>query len=144
MLAKDVKYIQLEKVLRTRLRLQLCRVIRVAAAYEGRLFQQTRVDKEPLARSQERSARHTADFRVQTEGVRDAVGGTARATLHCERASRQHDGPCAKRTTPRVSDQVIRENPASRGTEASAEELVGPPWWMVSNVLSLYLWRYFK
>ena len=81
MLAKDVKYIQLEKVLRTRLRLQLCRVIRVAAAYEGRLFQQTRVDKEPLARSQERSARHTADFRVQTEGVRDAVGGTARATL---------------------------------------------------------------
>ena len=26
-----------------------------------------------------------------------------------------------------VSDQVIRENPASRGTEASAEVLVGPP-----------------
>jgi hypothetical protein len=24
-------------------------------------------------------------------------------------------------------DQVIRENPASRGTEASAEVLVGPP-----------------
>ena len=31
------------------------------------------------------------------------------------------------------SDQVIRENPASRGTETSAEELVGPPWRMVSN-----------
>jgi hypothetical protein len=30
-------------------------------------------------------------------------------------------------------DQVIRENPASRGTEASAEVLVGPPWRMVSN-----------
>ena len=30
-------------------------------------------------------------------------------------------------------DQVIRGNPASRGTEASAEELVGPPWRMVSN-----------
>ena len=26
-----------------------------------------------------------------------------------------------------VSDQVIRENPASRGTETSAEVLVGPP-----------------
>ena len=26
-----------------------------------------------------------------------------------------------------ISDQVIRENPASRGTEASAEVLVGPP-----------------
>ena len=33
----------------------------------------------------------------------------------------------------RVSDQVIRENPASRGTETSAEVLVGPPWRMVSN-----------
>ena len=32
-----------------------------------------------------------------------------------------------------LSDQVIRENPASRGTETSAEELVGPPWRMVSN-----------
>jgi hypothetical protein len=31
------------------------------------------------------------------------------------------------------SDQVIRENPASRGTEASAEVLVGPPGRMVSN-----------
>jgi hypothetical protein len=29
-----------------------------------------------------------------------------------------------------VRDQVIRENPANRGTEASAEELVGPPWRM--------------
>ena len=28
----------------------------------------------------------------------------------------------------RSGDQVIRENPASRGTETSAEELVGPPW----------------
>ena len=31
------------------------------------------------------------------------------------------------------SDQVIRENPASRGTETSAEDLVGPPGRMVSN-----------
>ena len=29
-----------------------------------------------------------------------------------------------------VSDQVIRENPASRGTETSTEVLVGPPWRM--------------
>ena len=28
---------------------------------------------------------------------------------------------------------MIRENPVSRGTETSAEVLVGPPWWMVSN-----------
>ena len=34
---------------------------------------------------------------------------------------------------PTVSDQVIRENPASRGTETSAEVLVGPPWRMESN-----------
>jgi hypothetical protein len=33
----------------------------------------------------------------------------------------------------RRGDQVIRENPASRGTETSAEELVGLPWRMVSN-----------
>ena len=32
-----------------------------------------------------------------------------------------------------VGDQVIRENPASRGTETSAEVLVGPPGRMVSN-----------
>ena len=32
-----------------------------------------------------------------------------------------------------VDDQVIRGNPASRGTEASAEVLVGPPWRMESN-----------
>jgi hypothetical protein len=32
-----------------------------------------------------------------------------------------------------LCDQVIRENPASRGTETSAEVLVGPPWRMVSN-----------
>ena len=32
-----------------------------------------------------------------------------------------------------VSDQVIRENPASRGTEASAEVLVGPPWGGLMN-----------
>ena len=30
-------------------------------------------------------------------------------------------------------DQVIRGSPASRGTETSAEVLVGPPWRMESN-----------
>ena len=34
---------------------------------------------------------------------------------------------------PPLCDQVIRENPASRGTEASADVLVGPPGRMVSN-----------
>ena len=29
--------------------------------------------------------------------------------------------------------EVIRENPANRGTETSAEVLVGPPWRMESN-----------
>ena len=43
-LGEGVKYIQLEEVLRACLRLQLCRVVRVAVAYGGRLFQQTRVD----------------------------------------------------------------------------------------------------
>ena len=32
-----------------------------------------------------------------------------------------------------LRDQVIRENPASRGTETSAEVLVGPPGRMESN-----------
>ena len=32
-----------------------------------------------------------------------------------------------------ISDQMIRENPASRGTETSAEVLVGPPWRMESS-----------
>jgi hypothetical protein len=31
------------------------------------------------------------------------------------------------------SDQVIRENPASRGTETSAEVLVGPPSWRMES-----------
>jgi hypothetical protein len=37
------------------------------------------------------------------------------------------EGVLKKGTGLRNSDQVIRENPASRGTEASAEVLVGPP-----------------
>ena len=40
---------------------------------------------------------------------------------------------CWQKSPPPASDQVIRENPASRGTETSAEVLVGPPWRMVSN-----------
>ena len=32
-----------------------------------------------------------------------------------------------------AADEVISENPASRGTETSAEVLVGPPWRMESN-----------
>ena len=36
-------------------------------------------------------------------------------------------------TAPYCGDQVIRDNPASRGTEAPAEVLVGPPGRMVSN-----------
>ena len=38
-------------------------------------------------------------------------------------------------------DQVIRESPASRGTEASAEVLVGPPRRMESIAVSNYLTR---
>ena len=37
------------------------------------------------------------------------------------------------RNIEELSDEVIRENPASRGTEASAEGLVGPPWRMEST-----------
>ena len=36
-----------------------------------------------------------------------------------------------------LSDQVISENPANRGTETSAEVLVGPPWRMESNAGSV-------
>jgi hypothetical protein len=41
--------------------------------------------------------------------------------------------PPADDRRPQTGDQVIRENPASRGTEASAEVLVGPPWRMVES-----------
>ena len=47
-----------------------------------------------------------------------------------ERASGRTGGG---RTARVASDMVMRENPASRGTEASAEVLVGPPWRMESN-----------
>ena len=40
--------------------------------------------------------------------------------------------PSCMKTLP-LSHQVIRENPASRGTETSAEVLVGPPWRRESN-----------
>ena len=47
------------------------------------------------------------------------------------------DGPPTSRTRcfglSKSGNQVISENPASRGTETSAEVLVGPPWRMVSN-----------
>ena len=36
------------------------------------------------------------------------------------------------------TDQVIRENPANRGTETSAEVLVGPPWRTVCVLLTYY------
>jgi hypothetical protein len=32
-----------------------------------------------------------------------------------------------------LGDQVIRETPANRGTETSAEVLVGPPWRIVQG-----------
>ena len=41
---------------------------------------------------------------------------------------------------PRSGDQVIRENPANRGTETSAEVLVGPPWRMESNAGQQQWW----
>jgi hypothetical protein len=44
-----------------------------------------------------------------------------------------HFVSCAPVETPDTAYQVIRENPPSRGTETSAEVLVGPPWRMVSN-----------
>ena len=40
-----------------------------------------------------------------------------------------------------VINQVIRENPASRGSETSAEVLVGPPWrmWFIeTNATAIY------
>jgi hypothetical protein len=48
--------------------------------------------------------------------------------LDCSKSSRQ----CS---LSYLLDQirVIRENPANRGTETSAEVLVGPPWRMESN-----------
>ena len=54
------------------------------------------------------------------------VSSVCRRALGCEWRGKTH-------TPGAESDQVIRENPASRGTETSAEVLVGPPWRMESN-----------
>ena len=43
------------------------------------------------------------------------------------------EGALKRTGRPTTTDQLIRENPASRGTETSAENLVGPPWRMESN-----------
>ena len=47
--------------------------------------------------------------------------------------------PSASKLVPCLSDQVIRENPASRGTETSAEVLVGPPFGCVEECLPTLL-----
>ena len=52
------------------------------------------------------------------------LGTNIAVLLDCSKSSRQ----CrAFLTYLLTTDQVIRENPASRGTETSAEVLVGPP-----------------
>ena len=55
------------------------------------------------------------------------------STVVCRRALGCEWGGTPDRIKKSARDQVIRENPASRGTEASAEVLVGPPGRMVSN-----------
>ena len=60
--------------------------------------------------------------------------GGAQQPLACLWHRGRWELPLADETPAvRVSDQVIRENPANRGTETSAEVLVGPPWRMESN-----------
>jgi hypothetical protein len=54
--------------------------------------------------------------------------------MNCEGTEGAYDSNKPPTTTAKpLPGQVIRENPASRGTETSAEVLVGPPWRMVSN-----------
>ena len=48
-----------------------------------------------------------------------------RRALGCEWGEGRHGTTAPARG---VSDEVIREDPANRGTETSAEVLVGPPW----------------
>ena len=64
------------------------------------------------------------------------LGTNIAVLLDCSKSSRQ----CSLPSFPLVTDQVIREDPAvrsscvrGRGTETSAEVLVGPPWRMESN-----------
>ena len=64
------------------------------------------------------------------------IGDLADAARHGGDASQPHANLHEgghERAFVLLSEQVIRETPASRGTETSAEELVGPPWRMVSN-----------
>ena len=48
-----------------------------------------------------------------------------RRALGCEWGEGRHGTTAPARG---VSDELIREDPANRGTETSAEVLVGPPW----------------
>jgi hypothetical protein len=57
------------------------------------------------------------------------LGSPRNDSAHRTKAS----GETQRTLRANFSDQVIRENPANRGTETSAEVLVGPPWRMESN-----------
>ena len=61
------------------------------------------------------------------------LGTNIAVLLDCSKSSRQCSLPYLLTYLLASGDQVIRENPASRGTETSAESLVGPPWRMESN-----------
>ena len=57
------------------------------------------------------------------------LGTNIAVLLDCSKSSRQCSLSYLLTTyLRRQPDQVIRENPANRGTETSAEVLVGPPW----------------
>ena len=55
------------------------------------------------------------------------------STVVCRRALGCEWGGYTRTLLRYYMIRVIRENPANRGTETSAEVLVGPPWRMESN-----------
>ena len=92
-----------------------------------------------------RSAAHAPAGRVPVAGLasgrlfhhrrtpRLCVGFGGPAWWYCEAVSGVRCVTVFACSTYLLTDQVIREKPASRGTETSAEVLVGPRWRMVSN-----------
>ena len=59
------------------------------------------------------------------------------------RGGREADEFKAAKISSQRAARVLRENPAGRGTETSAEVLVGPPGRMVSNAGPLLITYYY-
>jgi hypothetical protein len=113
----------------------LCRGRRQALEDGARdLHDAVRRDLRLEGRAHDPSARLLLDSGMQlTAHGRSSESPGALAAVPCRQTDSGNFCGLLKTARKTGEDQVIRENPASRGTEASAKVLVGPPWRMESN-----------